>query len=165
MKRSFLIFILASLISFSSIGKEYYNLWLEQEVLDEYADKPAGVVLEFKGGDGKWEWATPMIESYVKQIRAKYPNLPIDVVAHGSGIKSLTEDSIYKFSSSTQDSLESLSKEGVDVSVCGAKSAMMQIPLDSYAKYIYVAESAPQLIRDLIRQDEYVHILIGDKSW
>ncbi len=62
-------------MSFNSIGKEYYNIWLDDEVLDEYADKPAGVVLEFKGGDGKWEWAIPVIESYVRQIRAN-PRTP-----------------------------------------------------------------------------------------
>ena len=159
MKRVFLIFLLANLVSFNSIGKEYYNIWLDDEVLDEYADKPAGVVLEFKGGDGKWEWAIPVIESYVRQIRAKYPELPIDIVAHGRGIKSLTEDSIYNFGA-TQSSLENLSKDGVDISGCGTKSKKMGSSLDSYAKYIYVAESAPKLIRDLKRLDGYVHIIL-----
>jgi len=154
-----LIFFSLSSLVFS---KEYYHHFLEQEVLDKYADEPAGVVIEFKGRDGKWEWVTPMIESYVRQIRRKYPDMKIDIVAHGTGIKTLTEDSITDYGNAKK-SLKSLSKSGVDVSVCGTKSKMMEIPLDSYAKFIYVAESAPALIKEL-KQDGYVHILAGENE-
>ena len=154
-----LIFFSLSSLVFS---KEYYHHFLEQEVLDKYADEPAGVVIEFKGRDGKWEWVTPMIESYVRQIRRKYPDMKIDIVAHGTGIKTLTENSITDYGNAKK-SLKSLSKSGVDVSVCGTKSKMMEIPLDSYAKFIYVAESAPALIKEL-KQDGYVHILAGENE-
>ena len=40
---------------------------------------------------------------------------------------------------------------------------MMEIPLDSYAKFIYVAESALALIKEL-KQDGYVHILAGENE-
>lgn len=155
------IILLFILLPLSLFAKEYNHRILEQYVLSSSASEPEGVLIEFKGNVDKWVWVTQRIESYIRQIRNKYPNMEIEIVVHGKGIRNLTQAS-YDYGDAKKK-LKILSDSGIEVSVCGAKSKKMNIPLDGYADFINVAVSAPARIQEL-KLDGYVHIVAGENE-
>lgn len=153
-----IFFLLPSLV----FSKEYNHRTLEQQVLSMSASEPEGVLIEFKGNMGKWVWVTQRIESYIRQIRKKYPDMEIEIVVHGKGIRNLTQSS-YDYGDAKKK-LKVLSDSGIEVGVCVGKSKKMNIPLDSYADFINVAFTAPARIKEL-KLDGYVHIVAGENEY
>lgn len=104
---------------------------------------PPGVVFEVVSGDpNALNAVIPQVSRYAERLRARFPDLPVAVVTHGSEQFSLM--------TSEQDSyadlhaqVRALTGEGdVDVNVCGNHASWRSKTAEDFPDYVEVASSA-----------------------
>lgn len=109
---------------------------------------PVGVVFEIGSGDENGlSWAVPVVKSYAKRLRAKYPKIKLAVVSHGEEQFSLTKNNLNNFSSVHKQVQDLVKKQNVDFHVCGNYASISGIDEDEFVDFIDVASRAPVQIR------------------
>ena len=110
---------------------------------------PPGVVFEVVTGDSDALNAViPRVSGYAERLRARFPDLPVAVMTHGSEQFSLL--------ASEQDSygdlhaqVRALSVEGdVDVHVCGNHASWRNNTAEDFPDYVDVASAASAKMRE-----------------
>ena len=116
-------------------------------------DVPAGVVIEIVTGDNQGlSWALPQAKAYIKQIRQRFPAIPIAIVTHGREQFALQESK-----SGTQAKVHSLTrslqKDHVQLHVCGTYAGWKGLSKEDFPDYVDVAPAGPAQINDYLALD------------
>jgi len=110
-------------------------------------ETPDGVVFEVIGSDGEYlTRALEKIQSYKKQLQAKFPKLDIAVVSHGSEQFALTRDNAQKFKKA-HNSVKRLVASDVPVYVCETHASWRDVSAEEFPDYINVAAQGPAQIK------------------
>lgn len=118
------------------------------EVL-QLPEAPPGVVFEIVSGDTEYlRWAIPAVQQHVRQLRERFPGLPVAVVTHGREQFALTRDKQTKYAK-VQRGIQSLVKDSdVSVHVCGTYAERHNVADSEFPDYIDVAAAGPAQIND-----------------
>jgi len=110
---------------------------------------PPGVVFEVVTGDpGALNSVIPRVSRYAERLRARFPDLPVAVMTHGSEQFSLlaSEQGSY---SDLHAQVRALSGEGdVDVHVCGNHASWRNNTAEDFPDYVDVASAASAKMRE-----------------
>lgn len=111
-------------------------------------EEPPGVVFEIVTGKGDaLNWALPQIKSYIDQLRARFPDLPIAIVTHGQeqfALQKKHADKAQPVHSLTQQ----LGKEGITLHVCGTYAGWKGVSEEDFPDYVNVSPAGPAQIND-----------------
>lgn len=113
------------------------------------SSEPDGVVIEIVTGDADGlVWALPMAQDYIKQLRARFPDLPVAVVTHGREqfALSLKNQSGNEAAHANVRSLIEDSK--VPVHVCGTYAGWRGLTEEDFPDYVNVSAAGPAQIND-----------------
>ena len=114
-------------------------------------EQPEGVVFELAAwGDDSWDWAAPMLQQLVGQLRNAYPGLEIALVSHGFELFDLSHRS-GKGDSSSIRLLETIVEDGVDIHVCGNFAATRFYETEDFFAFVDVAASGPAQLQDYVK--------------
>ena len=114
-------------------------------------ERPDGVVFELAAwGDDSWDWAAPMLQKLVGQLREAYPGLEIAIVSHGFELFDLSHRSGKRDRSSIK-LLEQIADDGVDVHVCGNFAGTRFFEPEDFFEFVDVAASGPAQLEDYVR--------------
>jgi intracellular sulfur oxidation DsrE/DsrF family protein len=106
---------------------------------------PPGVVFEVVSGDpDRLNAVVPQVTSYAERLRARFPDLPVAVVTHGSEQFSLlaSEENDYR---NLHAQVRALTGEkDVDVHVCGNHASWRNKTAADFPDYVDVAVAAAQ---------------------
>jgi intracellular sulfur oxidation DsrE/DsrF family protein len=109
---------------------------------------PAGVVFEIASGDDDGlKWAIPLVQSYTKQLREKFPNIELAVVSHGEELFQLTRDNRQFFADSHKQVQSLIEDQDIEVHVCGNYAASFGVNEDDFVDYVDVAERGPAQVK------------------
>lgn len=109
---------------------------------------PAGVVFEIVESDGDaLDWAIPRVQSYVKRLKARYPDLQMAVVSHGSEQFAL-QQSAAEDNAAVHQGVQSLLGEQVQLHVCGTHAGWYGVMAEDFPAYVDVAAAGPAQIND-----------------
>jgi intracellular sulfur oxidation DsrE/DsrF family protein len=129
-----------------------YRLHASGVELDEVLQRneaPDGVVFEIVSGDSEQlRWAIPAVQQHIRQLRQRFPELPIAVVSHGQEQFVLTRDKQQKYDK-VHRGIQSLVKDSnVPVHVCGTYADRHNVAEDEFPDYVDVAAAGPAQIND-----------------
>lgn len=123
----------------------------EVEKLLALKEAPAGVVFEIVTGESNsLEWALPEMQNYIKELRAKFPDLEIAIVTHGDeqfALKKSNNNKHKKVHSITQQLVQ---KNNVPLHVCGTYAGWKGVSEEDFPDYVDVAAAGPATINDYI---------------
>ena len=124
--------------------------------------EPEGVVFELVEYEADaWRWAAPKIQQLTQQLRHKYPNIDVAIISHGNEQFQLTRKNLTK-NRNAVSLLNILSKQGVEIHVCGVNSSWNGISEDGYIDIVEVAVSGPAKLNDYVNLG-YVRIGLDKK--
>ncbi len=144
MLRFFLNFLFLGFLSASdlAVGRE-----LEQLLQDDAA--PPGVVIEILTSDASGlEWALPRAGEAIRQLRQRFPALPVAIVSHGREEFALTRSQAGKHLAAHQLVKQLKRDDDVQLHVCGAHAEMFKISSEDFPEYVDVSASGPAQIND-----------------
>lgn len=146
-------------LAFTANASQYKNFEVERII--QSGEEPDGVVFELMSWkQNTWQWASPMISQFSKDLREKYPELDIAVVSHGNEqfdlVKRPENDNLPGIAQ-----LKSISEDNVDVHVCGTFSGWRDVPAEAYLDFIDVAPSGPAQVNNYIKLG-YKHVTLRE---
>jgi len=146
-------------LSLTALGKEYAL----NEVL-ALSTEPDGVVIEIVTGDATGlSWALPRVQDHIKQLRARFPELPVAVVTHGREQFALTRKN-QTTSETTHNNVRSLIEDSnVQVHVCGTYAGWRGLTQEDFPDYVNVSAAGPAQINDY-KAVGYLLIVIDSKK-
>lgn len=114
-----------------------------QHLLDA-ATPPDGVVFEVvESDDDALQWAIPQISHYVAQLRARFPDIDIAVVTHGSEQFALTSANRQQNPELHQEVQSLVQASGVPVHVCGTHAGWFGVDPEDFPAFVDVAPAGP----------------------
>ncbi len=122
----------------------------QDDVNDILAQKqaPFGVVFEVvEGDDDALEWAIPDINTFVKQLRKRFPDIGLAVVTHGSEQFGLMT-SEQKEMPEVHKTVRSLVASDVPVHVCGTHASWYGKDAKDFPDYVDVSPAGPTEINN-----------------
>ena len=123
---------------------------------------PYGVVFEVVEGDeSALSWVLPRIERHSKRLRAKFPEVKIAVVTHGTEQFGLTQSFTGAKAKKISRKALQMSSAGTELHVCGGHAAARDVPASAFPAHVNVAASGPQQVRKLVSEG-YVLVQIRD---
>lgn len=129
-------------------------LQLRAESLDEILalkEAPTGVVIEIiEPGGEELKALLPEVEDATRQLRQKFPDLPVAVVSHGREQFALTSENITR-DSELESGVKHLVDTDIDVHVCGTHASWYGITPEAYPDYIDVSATGPAQINDYLK--------------
>jgi intracellular sulfur oxidation DsrE/DsrF family protein len=122
---------------------------VELEEILQLSEAPAGVVFEIVSGDNEHlRWAIPTVQQHIKQLRQRFPALPVAVVSHGQEQFALTREKRKKYDK-VHRGIQSLVKDNdVPVHVCGTYADWHNVAESEFPDYVDVAAAGPAQIND-----------------
>jgi len=154
--------ILASIISLFSISvlfaaQAQASNQAEINHLLALEQAPFGVVFEIvEGSDDALQWAIPAVNKYVKQLRARFPDIGLAVVSHGSEQFGLMK-SEQKEKSQMHKTVQSLVASDVPVHVCGTHASWRGKEAKDFPDYVSVSPAGPT---EISNYEEMGYVLI-----
>ena len=150
-----LVFFVLTFISFSIFAKGTPL----QDIL-AMTEAPEGVVIEIATSDNTGlRWALPKAQDYIKQLRERFPGLPISIVTHGREQFALTKKN-QKENQAEHNAVQSLLKDNkVQLHVCGTYAGWRGLTEEDFPDYVDVAAEGPAQVNDYIAVG-YVHTVI-----
>jgi len=119
------------------------------EALLAAGEAPAGVVFEVVSGDeDALGELLPVLKSDIERLRARYPDLPVAIVSHGTEQFALTRENRKNASELHAITEELITDKAVDVHVCGSHAGWYDIQPEDFPDYVDVAASGPAQIND-----------------
>lgn len=142
MKIITLVFSL-NLLLFSPLANANSFKWILNE-----QKAPPGVVIEIVSGDAMHlKTLLPEIRSNIEKLRAKFPELPVAIVSHGTEQFMMTRSNASK-APETHRLLQSLVKDDdVDFHVCGTHASWFNVTPEDFPEYVDVTPAGPTQIR------------------
>lgn len=120
---------------------------------------PRGVVFEIvQGRDDALEWAIPLVNDYIRQLRQRFPNIDLAVVSHGSEQFGLMKSKQTEHAS-VHKAVKSLVASDIPVHVCGTHASWRDRTAGDFPDYVDVAPSGPGRIR-LYEEQGYLLVLV-----
>ncbi len=114
-----------------------------QHLLDA-ATPPDGVVFEVvESDDDALDWAIPQINHYVSQLRARFPDIEIAVVTHGSEQFALTRANRSENTAIHQGVQSLVQDADVPVHVCGTHAGWFGVDPEDFPAFVDVAPAGP----------------------
>jgi intracellular sulfur oxidation DsrE/DsrF family protein len=110
---------------------------------------PSGVlfnVLEYDE-DGL-EWLAPRIDHYIRQLRRRYPQLPIAAVSHGDEMFALRDSERWLYADVHRLIQRLVEEQEVTFHVCGAYAAANGVDEGEFPQYIDVVPLATTQMQD-----------------
>lgn len=118
------------------------------EVL-EMPSEPDGVVIEIVTGDVEGlSWALPRAQDYIKQLRARFPELPVAVVTHGREQFALSRKNQTINEAAHNNVRDLIEDSKVPVHVCATYAGRRGLTEEDFAEYLNVSASGPAQIND-----------------
>lgn len=120
----------------------------EVEAVLARAEAPSGVVFEVVSSrENALQRVLPDIKRYAERLKARFPEIGVAVVSHGSEQFSLLSENQPKYAGLHQ-SIEALVKsEDIPVHVCGGHASWRDNVPEDFPKFVDVAPSGPGQIR------------------
>ena len=141
----FAITLITGLVGFPAGAVEVDNV----EALLTAAEAPAGVVFEVVSGDeDALGELLPVLKTDIKRLHARFPDLPVAIVSHGTEQFALTRDERNNQPELHAITEELVSDKAVDVHVCGAHAGWYDILPEDFPDYVDVSPSGPAQIND-----------------
>jgi intracellular sulfur oxidation DsrE/DsrF family protein len=139
-KHSFLTgLVLLALLSSSAFAESL------KDVL-ELNEAPPGVVFEIvEAGGDSWYATRPMLLKAIDKLHAKFSDLDIAVVSHGSEQFAFTKKNQTKYKS-LHDTVKDLGDKNIHVHVCGVHASWRSMTAEDFPDYVDVAPSGPAQI-------------------
>lgn len=114
-------------------------------------EAPAGIVFEIvTGTTNSLKWALPQTRDYIKEIRARFPNVDIAIVTHGDeqfALKTTNKKKYKKVHGLTQQLVQ---KDNIQLHVCGTYAAMKNVSEEEFPDYVDVTAAGPATINDYV---------------
>lgn len=114
-------------------------------------EAPAGIVFEIvTGTTNSLKWALPQTQDYIKEIRARFPNVDIAIVTHGDeqfALKTTNKKKYKKVHSLTQQLVRN---DNIQLHVCGTYAAMQNVTAEEFPDYVDVTAAGPATINDYV---------------
>jgi len=114
-------------------------------------EAPAGVVFEIVTGESNsLQWALPETQNYIKELRARFPELEVAIVTHGNeqfALQKAKQEKYKKIHSLTQQLTQ---KDNVPLHVCGTYAGWKGVSEEAFPDYVDVAAAGPATINDYI---------------
>lgn len=139
-KHSFLTgLVLLALLSSSAFAESL------KDVL-ELNEAPPGVVFEIvEAGGDSWYATRPMLLKAIDKLHAKFTDLDIAVVSHGSEQFAFTKKNQTKYKI-LHDTVKDLGDKNIHVHVCGVHASWRSMTAEDFPDYVDVAPSGPAQI-------------------
>ena len=138
------ILIIMSLLSFSILASDKADI---DEILS-MSDAPDGVVFELIGSeDSKYlPNALIKVEAYKTQLKKRFPDIEVAVVAHGAEQFELTKDNAKKEKKS-HDLVKRITLDDVPVHICETHASWRGVGAEDFPDYVTVSAQGPIQIR------------------
>lgn len=118
---------------------------------------PDGVVFEVVSGNEDYlKTALNKFELYQKKLKAKFPDIDLAIVTHGSEQFSLTRENKTKYAD-THKRVQRISDSDVPVHICETHASWRDITAEDFPDYVNVSAQGPIQIR---QYQELGYILI-----
>jgi intracellular sulfur oxidation DsrE/DsrF family protein len=112
-------------------------------------EEPDGVVFEIlEDDDDALGWALPKVAKLSRQLRERFPHIPIAVVTHGREQFALLADEVDGLLAPIHDQARQLRDAEIDLHVCGTHASWDGNTPEDFPAYIDVSPSGPAQIRD-----------------
>ena len=119
---------------------------------------PPGVVFEIiSGRTDKLDQLIPQVQTYIKQLREKFTDLPIAVVSHGREQFALTTKNNKQYPQVHNTVKSLVQDQDVSVHVCGTYASWNNVEEEAFPDYVNVSPAGPAQINDYTNLD-YIHI-------
>lgn len=145
-----IITLMLSSLFFTQVTHATDNHEKIKEILS-LQEAPAGIVFEIVTGESNsLEWALPEAQSYIKELRARFPKLDIAIVTHGNeqfALKKTNDKKYKKVHSLTQQLVQS---ENIPLHVCGTYAGWKGVSEEEFPDYVDVAAAGPATINDYV---------------
>jgi len=121
--------------------------------------EPDGIVFEIiTWEDNSWDWAAPMLQTAVQQLRTQYPGIEIAVVSHGNELFELALKNNNPLKPSMQI-LQTLGDEQVEFYVSGDYAKYKYLSTRDFLPFVDVVPSGTAQLQDYIKLG-FSHILL-----
>lgn len=141
--------VLSSLMASNALLAEDANQTVEDILILKQA--PAGVVFEIATEEANsLEWALPEVQSYIKELRARFPAIEVSIVTHGNeqfALKTSNDKKYKKIHSLTQQLVQ---KDHVPLHVCGTYASWKNVSEEEFPEYVDVTAAGPATINDYV---------------
>ncbi len=141
-------FIFFSILLFSLSANAQAGNQQKVEQLLAQKNAPFGVVFEIvEGNDNALQWAIPVVNQYIRQLRERFPDIGLAVVSHGREQFGLMKDR-QKENAQVHTAVQSLVASDVPVHVCGAHASWRGKTAADFPDYVDVTPAGPTEIRN-----------------
>ena len=121
-----------------------------KEILS-HKEAPAGIIFEIVTGESNsLEWALPETQGYIKELRARFPELEIAIVTHGNEQFALQKKKDKKYKKVHSLTQQLVNKDHVPLHVCGTYAGWKGVSEEDFPDYVDVAAAGPATINDYI---------------
>lgn len=149
------------IISFELFGAGYQHDEIDRLLAAN--QNPGGVVFELMAWeDNTWDWASPMIAAFTRQLRQKLPQIDIAIVSHGAELFDLALNRNNVMQPAIK-MLENLSDQNIAIYVCGNYASFKGLGVDDFLPFVDVAPSGPAQLEDYLKLG-FEHILLEKPS-
>ena len=122
---------------------------------------PEGVVFEIMGSEDALPELIPQVREYVDTLRARWPDLEIAIVSHGSEQFALMRGEAAVYTEMHREVQQLVSDENVPVHVCGTHAGWRGVTAEQFPDYVDVAAAGPAQINDY-RALGYELVVVSD---
>ena len=141
---SIVLLVMLNIMSLSAFANDKVDI---DKILN-LSKAPDGVVFELIGRENSEYLPNSLskIEAYKTQLKNKFPDIEIAVVAHGSEQFELTKDNAIKEKKS-HDLVKRITLDDVPVHICETHASWRGIEAADFPEYITVSAQGPTQIR------------------
>ena len=156
--KKILLLLIVGLVGLQAACKPHGETGLQK--IMSMSTPPAGVVFEIASDDDEgFAWAVPLVNSYARQLRKKFPDIKLAIVSHGEEQFQLTKDNRDEFADVHQKVVSLINQQDIDVHVCGNLAASQGVDEDKFIDDIDVAARGPTQIK-VYQQNGYEVLFI-----
>lgn len=121
-----------------------------EEIL-KLKNAPAGIVFEIVTGESNsLEWALPETKNFIKELRARFPELEIAIVTHGDEQFALKANNNKKYKKVHSLTQQLVQEDNIPLHVCGTYAGWKGVGEEEFPEYVDVAAAGPATINDYI---------------
>ncbi len=113
-------------------------------------EEPTGVVFEIVTSESdSLDWALPMVNDYIGQLKSKFPEIEVVIVTHGNEQFALATSKAEK-KTKVHSLTQQLNKQGVQLHICGTLAGWRGLTDEDFPDYVNVAAAGPAQINDYV---------------
>lgn len=108
---------------------------------------PKGVVFDVASDDKEGlSWVVPMVKSYSRQLRKKFPGIKLALVSHGVEQFQLTRNNIQRYVSAHRKVQKLISEEEIKFHICAYNASNSGVKRSEFVTFVDIVERAPEQI-------------------